>query len=188
MSVQSMEWGEGQRMAGARSETLAVQFDRILVEAGAALNRVAGSYEANPQLREDLFQEICLAIWQALPRFRGDCSERTFVFRIAHNRGLSHCWRRKDSPRQLPDDAEPPSHRPDPETVAVQAQGRNRLLDAVRRLPIGLRQVVTLTLEGLTTREVSEVLEITENNVAVRLTRARGMLRTALETAEGQRR
>ena len=174
-------------MVGARSEALAVQFDRILEEAGAALNRVAGSYETNPQLREDLFQEICLAIWQALPRFRGESSERTFIFRIAHNRGLSHCWRRRGGPRQLPEDAVPPSPRPDPETEAVQAQSRNQLLDAVRDLPVGLRQVVTLTLEGLSLKEVSEVLEITENNVAVRLTRARGMLRTALESGEGQR-
>ena len=49
---------------------------------------LAFSYEAVASVREELVQEIALAIWQALPRFRGECSERTFVFRIAHNRGL----------------------------------------------------------------------------------------------------
>jgi DNA-directed RNA polymerase specialized sigma24 family protein len=35
--------------------------------------------------RDDLVQEIALAIWKAIPRFRGDSSERTWVYRIAHN-------------------------------------------------------------------------------------------------------
>jgi RNA polymerase sigma-70 factor, ECF subfamily len=183
MDERSAEWTEEPPMSRV-SDDLAMRFDQILARDGAALNRVAGSYEANPQLREDLFQEICLAIWQALPRFRGESSERTFVFRIAHNRGLSHCWRRKAMPRTMPEDAEPQARGPDPEAEAAQAQGRARLLDAVRSLPLGLRQVVTLTLEGLSTKEVSDVLEISENNVAVRLSRARDALRTALGSKE----
>lgn len=43
------------------------------------------------------------------------------------------------------------------------------------------RQVVVLSLEGLGNREVGEVLGLTENNVAVRLTRARKLLRQAME-------
>jgi RNA polymerase sigma-70 factor (ECF subfamily) len=31
-----------------------------------------------------------MALWNALPSFRGDCPERTFVFRVAHNRALTH--------------------------------------------------------------------------------------------------
>ena len=69
--------------------TLEKQFDRILSEHGAAISRLAFSYEAVAGIREELVQEIALAIWQALPHFRGECSERTFVYRIAHNRGLS---------------------------------------------------------------------------------------------------
>jgi RNA polymerase sigma factor (sigma-70 family) len=57
-------------------------FARILREHGSALARLAASYAHDPADREDLLQEILLAIWTALPRFRGDCSERTFAFRI----------------------------------------------------------------------------------------------------------
>src|ERR1700733_898409 len=71
------------------------QFGRILGEYGAAISRLAYSYEAVAGIREELAQEIALAIWQALPHFRGECSERTFVFRIAHNRGLPHVARRR---------------------------------------------------------------------------------------------
>ena len=38
-----------------------------------------------------------LGIVMALPKFREECSLRTFVFRIAHNRGLDHAWKRKQT-------------------------------------------------------------------------------------------
>jgi RNA polymerase sigma-70 factor (ECF subfamily) len=52
----------------------------------------------------------------------------------------------------------------------------------VQRLPVGYRQVVTLTLEGLSYRETAEVLGITETNVGARLTRARQILRRLLQS------
>ena len=42
-----------------------------------ALRRLAGAYMEQPADREDLFQEIAVALWQAIPRFRGESSERT---------------------------------------------------------------------------------------------------------------
>ena len=50
----------------------------------------------------------------------------------------------------------------------------------MQALPIGLRQVVVLTLEGLTNAEVADIVGISENNVAVRLTRARAALSRSL--------
>ncbi|HEX6901017.1 MAG TPA: sigma-70 family RNA polymerase sigma factor [Thermoanaerobaculia bacterium] len=160
------------------SRALEERYDRILREQAPALRRVAASYEADPARREDLFQDICLALWQALPGFRGDCSERTFAFRIAHNRGLTHGWRaRGTAAADLDEAAEVVDPRSDPESAAFEGQRRERLRDAVRRLPLPARQVVVLSLEGLGNREIGEVLGLTENNVAVRLTRARKLLR-----------
>ena len=170
------------------SRALEQRYDRILREHGLALRRVAATYEADPSRREDLFQEICLALWQALPRFREESSERTFAFRIAHNRGLTHGWRARGSATADLDEAEELADpRQDPETELQEGERRDRLRDAVRRLPLTARQVVVLSLEGLSQRETGDVLGITENNVAVRLTRARKLLRQALET-EGSRR
>src|SRR3984885_2894799 len=81
-------------------QALETQFARILSEYEAAITPRAFSDEAVASVREVLIQEIALAIWQALAHFRGDCSERTFVYRIAHNRGLTHVGRR------------PPTHQP----------------------------------------------------------------------------
>jgi RNA polymerase sigma-70 factor (ECF subfamily) len=156
---------------------------RLLQEHDRALRRLAASYERDPSRQQDLVQEIWLAVWQALPRFRNDCSERTFVFRIAHNRAVSHIdhWQRRRADT-LDADAPLPSPNPDPEHSLSQQQRHERLRAAVQALPIGLRQVVVLTLEGLSNAEVADVVGITENNVAVRLTRARAALSLALNT------
>ena len=167
--------------SAAMSRALEERYDRILREHGPALRRAAAIHEADPVRREDLFQEICLALWQALPRFRGDCSERTFAFRIAHNRGLTHGWRSRGAPAALDEAGEIPDTRRDPESELCDRDRRERLREAVRRLPAGARQVVALSLEGLSHREIGEVLGLTENNVAVRLTRARKLLREILE-------
>jgi DNA-directed RNA polymerase specialized sigma24 family protein len=99
-----------------RRHDLEAQFDRMLSEHGAAVSRLAYSYEAVGGIREELVQEIALAIWQALPHFRGECSERTFVFRIAHNRGLTHVSRRRPRQRSL-DDLEEADEPADPALI-----------------------------------------------------------------------
>jgi RNA polymerase sigma factor (sigma-70 family) len=159
------------------------QFDRILGEYGAALSRLAFSYESVASVREELVQEIALAIWQALAHFRGECSERTFVYRIAHNRGLSHVWRRRPSHEPLDEIEEadqPVDPRPHPEEQAARTDQRARLMSAIQSLPVAHRQMIVLMLEGLSHAEIAEVTGITENNVAVRLTRARKALKDAL--------
>jgi RNA polymerase sigma-70 factor (ECF subfamily) len=174
-------------LAGTRSEAMSraereARFSKLLEEHGGALRRLASSYERDPARREDLVQEIALAIWQALPGFREECSERTFLFRIAHNRGLTHVWRRRATRGQadLTEAAPVADSREGPESRAEGNERRARLREAVLALPIGARQVITLTLEGLSQREIGEVLGISENNVAVRVSRARRLLQQAL--------
>jgi len=156
------------------------RFERILNEHGAAISRLAYSYEAVAGIREELGQEIALAIWKALPHFRGECSERTFVFRIAHNRGLTHVRRRRPQQKSLDDLEEvdePVDPRPHPDEQLAQMNQRDRLASAVQSLPIAQKQMIVLMLEGLSHAEIGEVLGITETNVRVRLTRARKALK-----------
>lgn len=156
---------------------------RLLHEYDRPLKRLASSYERDPAKQQDLVQDIWLAVWQALPRFRDECSERTFVFRIAHNRAVSHVdhWQRRRTD-VLDDDTPIADPGPDPEYSLSQQQRQERLQSAVQALPIGMRQVVVLTLEGLSNAEVADVVGISENNVAVRLTRARAALSSQLNS------
>jgi RNA polymerase sigma factor (sigma-70 family) len=166
------------------SDSIEDRFNRILREYGPALARLAFGYERVAGAREELTQEIALAIWQALPGFRGECSERSFVYRIAHNRGLTHLCRRQPSNQpldELPPPLEPIDPRPHPEQQVTITHQRDRLRSAIQHLPLAYRQVVMLMLEELPHAEIAEVLGITESNVAVRLNRARKALKEALE-------
>ena len=165
-------------------ETSDDRFGRIMREYGPAMSRLAFGYERVASIREELVQEIALAIWQALPHFRGDSSERTFIYRIAHNRGLTHACRRRPEHHPLDDPdqpLEPVDPRPQPEEQAVKTHQRDRLRSAIQRLPLAYRQVVMLLLEELSHAEIAEILGITESNVAVRMNRARKSLKEALE-------
>lgn len=160
---------------------LAKRFDELIAAHGPGVGRVAGLYARGPAERADLGQEIWFGVWRALPGFRGECSERTFVFRIAHNRGISHSMARRRDHVELDAAGELADRAPGPEALTEQAQARERLYAAVRELPPNLREAVALKLEGLADREIAAVLGITENNTAVRLTRARAELRKLME-------
>lgn len=159
------------------------RFERVVQAHGAALRRVAAAWERDPVAQEDLFQEILLALWRALPRFRGDASERTFVFRVAMNRALSHRFRRPPRAEPLDTAAHVADPSKTPEAEAAELQERALLVAAVQSLPSAMRQILTLSLEGLSGAEIADVLGIRENNVHVRLSRARRALQEALQKA-----
>jgi RNA polymerase sigma factor (sigma-70 family) len=156
-------------------------FERVIATYGPALRRLAAAWEPEAAAREDLLQEILFALWRALPTFRGLSSERTFVFRVAHNRALTHRFRPRPATQPLDPAVEVVDLRPTPEAAVSAAQRVERLQRALQALPVAARQVLTLSLEGLSRAEIAEVLGITENNVGVRLNRARRALRMEME-------
>jgi RNA polymerase sigma-70 factor (ECF subfamily) len=175
------------REPGRRSRAeLEAWFEAMMATHGAALGRLAASYARQPGEREDLVQDIALAIWTALPGFRGECSERTYVFRIAHNRALAQLARRRPPTTDVDEESTLEDRAPDPERAFSSEQRTRRLADAIRTLPLGHAQVVMLTLEGLSYAEIADVLGISETNVGARLTRAREKLRQILGTTDGR--
>jgi RNA polymerase sigma-70 factor (ECF subfamily) len=156
------------------------QLEQLLAEHGQALARLAATYEKRPSLRDELLQEFALAIWKALPAFRGECSTKTFVFRIATYRAMTHLSRRIPQAEMLEeaDDLRHPD--PGPEEVAMEGEESRQLMTAVMGLPLGLRQVISLALEGFNHREIGDVLGLTESNVAVRMHRGKERLKSLL--------
>jgi len=156
-----------------------VGLERVIRDHGEMIARVARGYVDDPHDIDDLWQEILVALWRALPRFRGESSERTFVLRVAHTRGITYSiTRRRSEPLLEPEQLADPA--PLAETRVINEQRQQRLFEAVRRLPELQRQAVMLQLEGLSGREIAEMQGTTETNVGVRLTRARKALREML--------
>ena len=156
-------------------------FDRIIAEMGPALARVAAAYERDAALREDLLQDMLIAISRSLPRLRDETRLRPFVFRIAHNKGVDHVARHAGAPRaeEVPEDLPRPDGSPEDDLIA--RQRADRLWAAVRRLELPYRQVIALLMEDLTYAEIAEALGIGVSNVGVRINRAKALLRSLLD-------
>jgi RNA polymerase sigma factor (sigma-70 family) len=157
-----------------------LELERVLKTHAAALARLAASYESRAALREELLQDIAFAVWRALPTFRHESSEKTFVMRIATNRALSHLAARRPDAGSLEAANNVIDAAPRPEELAARHQTAERLQRAVRTLPLSLRQVLVLAFEGLGNDEISSVLGIAPGNVGVRLHRGKAMLGAAL--------
>ena len=158
-----------------------MDFEECLRVHGPALWRVIASYASAGAERDDLAQEVLLAVWKSLPRFRGESSPRTFVLRIAHNRCLSTPGNGRAARRAPTRPGQPSGSTARLDEQLSSQQRAERFLGHVRTLPLGQRQVLTLALEGLTHAEIAEVVGITPENVAVRLGRARDALRRSME-------
>ena len=138
--------------------------------------RAVCGYERNPAVREELLQEVLLAIWESLPRLREADRLLPFVLRIAHNLGASHVRAETRMPTPVPfDDALHDVAAP----AAADASARTQwLFEALTTLPLKLRQVLMLQLEGFDYQEIADMLGISVENVGVRLHRARERLKT----------
>jgi RNA polymerase sigma-70 factor (ECF subfamily) len=157
-------------------------FDAIVRAHGDALSRLAWGYTDTAADHDDLLQDILVAIWRALPSFRGESSARTFVFRIARNRGVTFVARRRthealDRDAAIAAIADPT---PGPDEALDRAGELARIAAAVRTLPPTQREAVLLRLEGCSIQEIAAVQNVSENNVSVRLARARERLRELL--------
>lgn len=156
------------------------EFDQLLREHEAMVGRICASYESNRELARELVQDAWFAIWRAMPSRRGESSVKTFVARVAQFRAISHVAKHS----RLPDHEPVPATLLDsgdlPEVQVIASDQRNRLQVAVRELPLTYREPAVLTLEGLTPAEISAAIGITPELVAVRLSRARALLRKLL--------
>lgn len=148
----------------------------------APLRRLAGSYVQDPAGRDDLFQEIAMALWTALPRFRGDSSERTWVYRVAHNTAISFAAsRRRRHHREQPGELErEPVAAAHQEIDAIETEQRERLWAAVQELAVSERQVMVLYLEGLSAAEIEAITGVSAGAIATRLARIRQKLAARL--------
>jgi RNA polymerase sigma-70 factor (ECF subfamily) len=162
-------------------------FLRLFEQYAPALQRLAGAYVDAREDREDLVQEIAAALWRALPNYRAESSERTWLYRIAHNVAITATVKqRQRAMREVAPDQ--PFDRPSAGAGAEQnlllEEKRRMLFAAIRRPAAADRQITVLHLEGLSGAEIEAVTGIAEGAVATRLTRIREKLRQAIRARE----
>jgi RNA polymerase sigma-70 factor (ECF subfamily) len=163
-----------------QADVLAAQRDRSAFDVlyRRYLDRVYGY--AFYQLRdhhdaEDATERTFLAALRALPEFRAEgATFRAWLFRIAHNTIVNarrSRFRRRTEP--LPDGLERIAPNADPAGLVLEADETRRVLRAVAELPEDRRQVVLLRfVDGLSSREIGQVMDRSEGAARVLLHRA----------------
>jgi RNA polymerase sigma-70 factor (ECF subfamily) len=191
-------------------------FDQLVNAHHGALIRMAMGYVADREVAEEVVQDTWMAVIESLDRFEGRSSLKTWIFGIlihkAKDRGVrekrhttfSDFESRDDDGEEAVDPARfhqsgelaghwafPPLPWDDrtPEKLLACQQAIDALYKAIDELPGTLREVLVLRdVEGLESKEICDVLQITENNLYVRLHRARERVRLAVEASlEGGR-
>ena len=183
-------------------------FRALVREYTPSLVRVARIYVSTQAAAEEVAQETWLGVLNGLPRFEGRSSLRTWIFRILTNIAKTRAKRdgrtlpfsALSEPGRVPEAAvdadrflDPehprwPGHwalKPEawPEDALVTAETRERLAEAIKALPSAQRAVISLRdIEGWSSEEVRNALDLSETNQRVLLHRARSKVRAALES------
>ena len=151
--------------------------DRIVNEWQLPLLRLCFIQLRDRTMAEDAVQETFIKAFRTWGSYRGECSEKTWLVRIAMNTckdmrrgGWSRHTNRNVSPEMLP------------ETVAQPSEDRLELTLAVMNLPVKFREAIILYYyQDMDTVEIGKALGITQPSVSNRLKRGRELLRKALE-------
>jgi RNA polymerase sigma-70 factor (ECF subfamily) len=155
----------------------------VAAEFGPALDRLARGYEADPDLRRDLRQEIHMELWRSLARFDGRCSMRTWVYRVAHNTAASHVLKHKGKGGFVGlEEVEAVSDGDDPERALVARDARQRLLALVQTLKPADRQLTLLYLEDLDAAAIGEITGLSTGAIAVKIHRIKAALAARIQS------
>ena len=176
------------------------EFARLVETYSGKIYSLALKILNDPQDAEDVLQETFIKAYRALPTFEGRSKLSTWLFRIASNEALMLIRKRrpefiltmeKHDNQSLQEDLEEPEIvdwccLPEKELLSTEA--KQFLDEAIKELSESLRIVFILRdIEGLSIRETSESLGISEAAVKIRLLRARLKLREELTEYYGER-
>lgn len=144
-----------------------------------ALERLAKAYEADPDKRRDLLQEIHVALWRSFAGFNNQCSLRTWIYRVAHNTAASHVIRDRRTGYKTwinLDELEEMADEINVEESADRNWALERLMKMIQRLNPLERQVILLYLEGLDAAAIGEIAGISPSNAATKIHRIKNTL------------
>jgi RNA polymerase sigma-70 factor (ECF subfamily) len=154
-------------------------FDKIVERYSAEVAALANRLLGWPGEVEDVAQEIFLAAFLGLKKFRCDCSLKSWLFTITINKCRTCRYKRLLRRRRFPQvtDKSSLSSGFAAQKSPMSTEDHNRIRSAVAALPAKYREPVVLKyLQELGTDEISRILGISKNTLHVRLSRARKRL------------
>ena len=140
------------------------------------INKLLYLYVDVAEDKKDLYQEIVLQAWRSIHRFKGDSKFSTWLYRVSLNTVITFNRKEKRLPQSSMNEApDVPSH------VSEQSERSMQLASAIRALNDIDKSIITLHLDDYSNDEISEMIGITKNNVAVKLHRIKEDLKKKLK-------
>jgi RNA polymerase sigma factor (sigma-70 family) len=159
------------------TEALAKEFSEQVSNHLGILHKICRTYKRDPIDREDLFQEIVYNAWKSYPRFEGRSKFSTWLYRVALNTALYQNKKDRFFGKTIDLD-----HVHNSVTADVKDENTELLWMAINQLNETEKSIVVLYLEELPYKEISEITGLSENNIAVKLTRIKTKMKKILES------
>lgn len=162
-------------------------YEEVFNTFGAAIDRLARAYEADPEKRRDLLQDIHLAIWRSLDKFDRQCSLRTWIYRVAHNVAASYVLKHRRANQRPLLSLEEIADVPCADDAAEWTDRQitlSRLYSLIQHLQAFDREVMLLYLEGLDAVSIADIMGITPVNTATKIHRIKKILSRRFKEGE----
>lgn len=160
------------------------RFNQIVAENGERIRRICAYYNSNEQDQKDIFQEVLINIWKSLDNFRGDSAISTWIYRIAVNTTLSHTGKTyKYMKLRVSADTQNLSALLDDEGLEakqIMEKQLENLHNELNMMSVIDKALISLMFEGLSMKEIADIIGITEANVKVKIHRIKEHLKIKL--------
>lgn len=169
------------------TETDSIQFRKIMKENGEYLIRLAFFYVKNWSTAEDIVQEVFVAFYQKSDQFENRSSIRTYLAKITVNKSHDYLrsWKNKIQLYSNLLFVQSASNKDSPEHLVISKDKNDKLIKEILDMSIKYREVILLYYyQEFTIREISKILNCSENTVKTRLSRARTILKSKFEGIE----
>jgi RNA polymerase sigma-70 factor, ECF subfamily len=136
--------------------------------------KIIRAYGRTPMDREDLFQEITFQVWRSILSFRGESAVTTWIYRIALN--VSIRWLRKEKKQVQSEPIDEVQHIIHEAKDHADDERLEWLYQEIHKLDEVDRSITLLMLDGLSYKEMSSIIGITETHIGVKINRIKKQL------------
>jgi RNA polymerase sigma-70 factor (ECF subfamily) len=157
-------------------------FDQWLAQYKALFFKVIRAYAFTDMDRDDLFQEISMQAWNSIPSFKQESGVSTWLYRIALNTAIK--WSKKERKHRQPTETLESVGQVLRDTGVPMDERLVWLYEEISHLNEVDRSITLLLLEGLSYKEMSIILGITETYIGVKISRIKKHLATKSKKTE----
>jgi RNA polymerase sigma-70 factor, ECF subfamily len=161
------------------------KFRKIVEDQQQRIWNICRHYSRSDEDTQDLQQEVLINVWRSLENFRGDAALSTWIYRIAVNTSLNYIMkenRRSQFNLTLDHQNINMLMQEDDHEQKIETEKKlDELHEIINQLNVIDKLLISLSIEKLTTREISDIIGITEPNVRTKLHRIREELRQKIQ-------